>query len=64
MQGYEAQQTDLHYLHKPVGTHKMAECGVPGTIVVPQYEEVGCHVEQQEYHQETANQGDEYFLGD
>ena len=63
MQGNEAEQHYLKDLDDVVGAHKVAESAVPGTIVVPQYKEVGTGMEQQEDKQKSAEQGDTYLLG-
>lgn len=63
----QCDETEQHYLkdlHDVVGAHEMAECAVPGTVVVPQDKQVGTGVEQQEDEQESAQQGDTYLLGD
>jgi hypothetical protein len=43
-------QDNLEYFNKDIRTHKVAECVVPGTVVVAQDAEVGAGMEQQEDH--------------
>ena len=56
-------QADFEHLDDDVGTHEVTEGVVPLAAVMPQNEQVGAGMKQQEETQESAQGADEDFLG-